>query len=75
MQNQHNIEGKSVPRGTLVWNGIPQNLVFVENLFLNVFGNFDITTSSSILSAGYSLFALFNVRLCPAMISLCTHST
>ena len=33
MQTWPNFEEKSVPRGTLVWNGIPQNLVFVENLF------------------------------------------
>ena len=30
---------KNVPRGTLVWNGNPQNLVFVEIYFLKGSGN------------------------------------
>lgn len=45
---------KSVPRGTLVWNGIPQYLVSVENYFLSSVGNMDTNPSSSILSIEYT---------------------
>jgi len=44
-------ERKSVPRGTLVWNGIPQSLVSVENYFVDPIGNLPLNPSSSILSA------------------------
>ena len=45
-------ERKSVPRGTLVWNGIPQSLVSVENYFSSVIGNMPLNPSVSILSGG-----------------------
>lgn len=43
-------ERESVPRGTLVWNGIPQYLVSVENYFSKEIGKLALNPSVSILS-------------------------
>jgi len=36
MQEGPAFERKNVPRGTLLWNGNPQDLVFVDNFFYSL---------------------------------------
>jgi hypothetical protein len=50
MQEGREFGGKNVPRGTLMWNGNSQVLVYVEKTFLEIFLKLAITSLASGLS-------------------------